>query len=361
MPVLELNFERLKSYINFSPVASFDKPSRILQLARPHSLSRQIVAATMSRVTDATPINPFERSDAPSGAPSAQARPTSEPVPVIGQPVYVFNPEQDAQPTQPWYARSTKMFTIMEIDVHVSGLMLLYIAIVVVLASFSGFYWFFLQLISSITLFATVLVHELGHCAAARKVGGTVSHILLWPLGGLAYINLDDSSAKGDLGVAVAGPATHIPMFFAWFLIYLATGGNPNITSRLGHNFVRDVASQGCWLNIYLFLFNLFIPAYPLDGSRVVSNMLAICGVSMRTAGWIVITLSVIMSCGLLAYGFILTQFLTLFVGVFTLAETWKLFSLQRNNQLAEHPTFAKYSDRSDNRASSNSWTVQVV
>ena len=102
----------------------------------------------MSRSIDETPINPFERSDAPpSAAPPAQARPTSEPV--IGQPVYALNPEQDAQPTQPWYARSTKLFTIMEIDVHVSGLLVLYCAIVVVLASFSGFYWFFLHLITS--------------------------------------------------------------------------------------------------------------------------------------------------------------------------------------------------------------------
>ena len=314
----------------------------------------------MSRSIDETPINPFERSDAPpSAAPPAQARPTSEPV--IGQPVYALNPEQDAQPTQPWYARSTKLFTIMEIDVHVSGLLVLYCAIVVVLQSFFGFYWFFLQLITSFVLFATVLVHELGHCAAARKVGGTVSHILLWPLGGLAYINLDDSSAKGDLGVAVAGPATHVPMFIVWFLIYLAAGGNSTVTSRYGHNFVRDVASEGCWLNIYLLLFNLLIPAYPLDGSRIISNALALCGVPVRTAGWIVITLSVIMSCGLLAYGFILSPFLTLFVGVFTLAETWKLFSLQRNDRLGEHPTFAKYSDRSGNRASGTSWSVQAI
>ena len=150
-------------------------------------------------------------------------------------------------------------------------------------------------------------------------------------------------------------------MFIVWFLIYLAAGGNSTVTSRYGHNFVRDVASKGCWLNIYLLLFNLLIPAYPLDGSRIISNALALCGVPVRTAGWIVITLSVIMSCGLLAYGFILSQFLTLFVGVFTLAETWKLFSLQRNDRLGEHPTFAKYSDRSGNRASGTSWSVQAI
>jgi hypothetical protein len=50
-----------------------------------------------------------------------------------------------------------------------------------------------------------------------------------------------------------------------------------------------------------------------------------------------------------------------LFVGVFTLAETWKLFSLQRNDRLGEHPTFARYSDRSGNRASGTSWSVQAI
>lgn len=46
-------------------------------------------------------------------------------------------------------------------------------------------YWFLI--LGPILLF-TVLTHELGHCMAARQVGGHAESILLWPLGGLAYI-----------------------------------------------------------------------------------------------------------------------------------------------------------------------------
>ena len=60
-------------------------------------------------------------------------------------------------------------------------------------------------------LFGTVLVHELGHCAAARCVGGRAEEILLWPLGGLAYV-AHSTAPCDDLKVAIAGPLTHIPM-----------------------------------------------------------------------------------------------------------------------------------------------------
>merc|ERR1719161_2705238 len=53
-------------------------------------------------------------------------------------------------------------------------------------------------------LFLTVLVHELGHCAAAKLVGGHVDRILLWPLGGIAFC-AHGGTALGDLFIAVAG------------------------------------------------------------------------------------------------------------------------------------------------------------
>lgn len=57
---------------------------------------------------------------------------------------------------------------------------------------------------------AQVLVHELCHCWMARRCGGEVLEILLWPLGGLAFIGKLDTAEK-DLRVAAAGPLSHIP------------------------------------------------------------------------------------------------------------------------------------------------------
>lgn len=290
-------------------------------------------------------MNPFTRSDAPQTR--AQARPTTEPVPVIGQPV-MFAQRVVDDANEPWYARTPKAFTVLGIDVHVSPLLFVYVGIILILSSFAGFYLFFLSAVGSLVLFGTVLVHELGHCQATRSVGGTVSHILLWPLGGLAYVNLDSTSAKGDLWVAVAGPLTHIPMFLFWLCIAAVSYGHAS--------FIADAANQACWLNVYLMAFNLFIPAYPLDGSRILTSALAICGASIELASAVVIGISAVMSLGLLAYGIYFIEFLPVFVASYTGAETYKLWSLRRQGTLQEHPTFMKYGDRSG-----RAWTVQAV
>ena len=51
----------------------------------------------------------------------------------------------------------------------------------------SGVHWFDLFMLTVGLVFAIVLLHEYGHCFAARAVGGSADQILLWPLGGLAY------------------------------------------------------------------------------------------------------------------------------------------------------------------------------
>ncbi|CAE7253493.1 unnamed protein product [Symbiodinium pilosum] len=73
--------------------------------------------------------------------------------------------------------------------------------------------------VSFAILFLTVLIHELGHCAGAKLVGGRVSRILLWPLGGLAFCS-SGGGAKGDLVVALAGPMTPGPQYLAWLVLY---------------------------------------------------------------------------------------------------------------------------------------------
>eukprot|EP00882_Tetradesmus_deserticola_P016313 GHRQ01017415.1.p4 GENE.GHRQ01017415.1~~GHRQ01017415.1.p4 ORF type:complete len:171 (+),score=30.14 GHRQ01017415.1:129-641(+) len=79
-------------------------------------------------------------------------------------------------------------------------------------------YWF---LLLGPILLVTVLIHELGHSLAARQVGGRVEGILLWPLGGLAFIG-HAKGPKADMWVAFAGPLTHIPMTAFWVGILFA-------------------------------------------------------------------------------------------------------------------------------------------
>ena len=69
-----------------------------------------------------------------------------------------------------------------------------------------------------------VLVHELGHIAEAARHGCTPSHILLWPLGGLAVIATCGNSHRQHALIAAAGSATHVPMILGWLLLLASTG-----------------------------------------------------------------------------------------------------------------------------------------
>ena len=64
-----------------------------------------------------------------------------------------------------------------------------------------------------------VLIHELGHSYMAIYVGGTVSKILLWPFGGLAYCGFH-RDYKRQLAVSLAGPIVHIPLFLMFYGIW---------------------------------------------------------------------------------------------------------------------------------------------
>ena len=86
--------------------------------------------------------------------------------------------------------------------------------------------WYFLLiLLFNISLWITVLFHELGHCFAGYLVGGHTDKVLLWPLGGLAFTQPPPSlnNADGDVQkrknqiiISFGGPLTHIP----WMILY---------------------------------------------------------------------------------------------------------------------------------------------
>ena len=82
----------------------------------------------------------------------------------------------------------------------------------------------FLQLANVPLLFVAVIVHEVGHLVAAKAHGGVPSHILLWPLGGLAVAHGPTMSLGARIRIALAGPLTHVPMTAVWMLLFAATG-----------------------------------------------------------------------------------------------------------------------------------------
>ncbi len=121
-------------------------------------------------------------------------------------------------------------------------------------------------------LFLIVLMHEFGHSLAAKKFGISTRDITLLPIGGLSRLERMPKVPKHELWVALAGPLVNVVLaaiFFVW--LYL-TGGLSNITNTtvVEGTLLQRVA----YANMILLLFNL-IPAFPMDGGRVLRAFLA--------------------------------------------------------------------------------------
>lgn len=143
-----------------------------------------------------------------------------------------------------------------------------------------------------LALFGTVLVHELGHCAGAKVVGGQVHRILLWPLGGLAFCGSGGGPAA-DLVVTLAGPLTHLPMYFLWKALHEVAERSSEELGAIGPILV-SVCATAMWLQILLAAFNLLVPVYPLDCSRVLEALARLCGMPAAAAATMICTLSAV-------------------------------------------------------------------
>ena len=127
-----------------------------------------------------------------------------------------------------------------------------------------------------VLLFACVVLHEFGHIAAARRYGIRTPEVTLLPIGGVASLERLPSDPAQELVVALAGPAVNLVIGLA-LIAALGSAHAADLTQIDNPNL--SLAGRLAIANIFLAVFNL-IPAFPMDGGRVLHALLA-----MRVGG----------------------------------------------------------------------------
>ncbi len=122
-------------------------------------------------------------------------------------------------------------------------------------------YWL-AALVAAVVFYASLVAHELAHALVARRRGIEVDGIVLWLLGGVSKLRGEADRARDEERIAIVGPATSVVLALVFFGLSRLFGAV--------HSASLPAAVFGWlgWLNGLLALFNL-VPAFPLDGGRV--------------------------------------------------------------------------------------------
>ena len=171
--------------------------------------------------------------------------------------------------------RTWKIGRVADIDLAVHWSFLVLLAVVVFAAASAGMSVLGIaaQLAFVLAAFTCVVLHELGHALAARAVGIKTHGIVLLPIGGLAQLERIPRNPWHELFIALAGPAVNV------LIVLLLL---PLVGTRWGLELLAPVSTFGGALlgrmlafNVVMILFNL-LPAFPMDGGRVLRALLAL-------------------------------------------------------------------------------------
>jgi Zn-dependent protease len=159
-------------------------------------------------------------------------------------------------------------------------------------------------------LFVVVLLHEFGHCFGARAVDGDAQEVMMWPLGGLAFVDVPHTP-RANFIATVAGPAVNViicllsGLLFCWMTDFhvrlplnplpAPLGWNPYRINEAGeillhrwdgtpleaNSLALIVTARLFWISWFTLLLNVLVPGFPLDGGRMFQ-----CAVWWRLSPW---------------------------------------------------------------------------
>jgi Zn-dependent protease/CBS domain-containing protein len=240
---------------------------------------------------------------------------------------------------------SLKLLTVRGIPIRVHASFLL----ILLWAAFLGFNggrgpWprnIGFMVLFTLLLFVCVVLHELGHSIVAQLFGIPVQDITLWPIGGVARIGNMPEKPHQEFLIAAAGPATSFVLAIILTLMAAALFGpgellrlfqQPWRLQRLGVTMTGESLVLLLALNnLLLALFNL-IPAFPMDGGRVLRSLLAVFlpyGRATRAASFLGQGIALVLGLvAILTGGFFLGL-----VALFIFAGAWQERQQQTTNE----------------------------
>lgn len=168
-----------------------------------------------------------------------------------------------------------------------------------------------------LALFLIVTLHEFGHALACRQVGGTANKIVLWPLGGIAYVEPPPRPAA-TLWTIAAGPLVNVVLFG---LSYAFTIWAWHSGWRLGGPHAYKLLWAVCFMNLGLLVFNL-LPIYPLDGGQILQSLLWFLLGRARSLK-AVAAVGLLGAVGLIALAFWLHSFWIGIISLYVLMNCW--------------------------------------
>lgn len=180
---------------------------------------------------------------------------------------------------------SLPLFTLFGIRVRLHLIYAIYIVAEIVTSINRGAIGVQFTASAMAVLFLIVLLHEFGHCFACRYVGGEANRILMWPLGGLAYCS-PPHQWRASLITTAGGPLVNVVLVPVTAAVFLASGAS--VGDLLFNPFSPDrwlaatnigtitgiIAFWAYYTNLVLLAFNVLCPMFPLDGGRMLQEVL---------------------------------------------------------------------------------------
>ena len=215
----------------------------------------------------------------------------------------------EANPQVP--AQASRAFRLFGVPVRLHFTFVLFIAFLILTAR--GGQSMISNAIYIIAIFGSVVLHELGHAAVARRYNIRTLEIVMYPIGGVARLE-KSPRPKEELWIALAGPAVNVLIaaaLGAWLLHVNDTFDLTSLARPTNSNLMTRIAL----VNVILATFNM-IPAFPMDGGRVLRAILARFR-SEEEATRIAAGAGRLLAVAMGIYGLFHAQFILVFIALF--------------------------------------------